>query len=466
MRRLLFLFILLSGLTLPALSQGLSLDDAVRIARDSAVAAQVSRNALLRSRWDYEAFLASRRPQLSFEAEPGYQKFSNEPNLHYYKLRNYNMLNTYGGLQFETPALAFGGNFYANSSALWTTYFGPEAAAGVFSTIPLGIGYSNELIGYNPYRWDKRLRDSRMATQEREYRYQLASIACEAEGLFIDCLVATSHYAICQQNCEVTAEAFAIGKERFAIASIGKNELFALELQKLNADNVLVDAANTLSTSRERLFSFLRLEDTGQPLLLPTTPSMRVIAYEEALDAARENNPAYRNAREEVMVAEQQAEKTRLQNAFMQSSVDVNVGVQSNMGYGSQRSFAVGSVTLSIPIMDGGLAKSRKHVAEYDLRYAESQVEESERSLELEVRTLLDDFNTQQDLLLRTSDAIQLADESFAMARELYAGGDIDINTFILALQRKDDAYQNYLQSLQAYWDSWYALAKLCLFED
>lgn len=469
MRRLTICLALLLSATISLPAQSLGLEDAVRIACDSAVSARISENLLLLSRWKYEEFLATRRTKLSFELNPGYQKFTNEPDLHYYKLRNYNMLNTYGGLQLEQAALGIGGSFYANSSALWTEYFGPDAAPRVFSMMPFGVGYYNELIGYNPYKWDKKINEHHLATQEKAYLYELASIANEAEKYFIDCLVASFNYEICAKNCEVSNTALEIGREKFAIASISKNELFALELNKLNADNVIFDARNALVETRAKLFSYLQIEDQGQELIMPEIPQYRMILLEDAVNSAMENNPDFRNAREDVIKAEKNVEKARIQNAFMQTAIDLNLGLQSNSNvisraYSNQKAFVVGGITLSIPIFDGGLAKSRKKVAEFNLRTAESQAEEQTRALELQVKTLLNDFNTQQDLLMRTSEAIQLADESFEMASELYGNGEIDINTFILTLQRKDESYKNYLSSLKAYWDSWYALNKLCLF--
>lgn len=468
MKKLICLTLIIASATC-ARAQSMSMDDAIKFAQDSAITAHISRESLMKAQWEYEEFKATLRPQLTLELNPGYQKFTNEPALHYYKLRNYNMLNTYGGLQFEQAAPGIGGSFYANSSALWTEYFGADAAQRVFSTSPLGVGYYNELLGYNPFKWDKKIRSFHMESEEKAYAYELENIASEAERYFIDCLVANSAYEIASKNCEVTGKALEIGKEKFAIASITKNELFALELQKLNAENKAFDTKNALTTAREKLFSFLRIEDSGQNLLIPDMPEYRMIRLEDAISSAQENNPTFRDVREDVIKAEQNVEKARIQGSFLQTAIDLNVGLQSNSGYlskmySNQSAFVVGGVTLRIPILDGGRAKSRSKVAEYNLSKAQAIVDEKSRSLEIEIKGLLNEFNTQQDLLVRTVQALGLADESFEMAQELYGNGEIDINTFILALQRKDDSYQNYLKSLKAYWDSWYALKKVCMF--
>lgn len=449
-------------------AQNFTLERVIAIAQDSTITAYQSKNALLRSEWEYKRFMATRKPQISFELNPGYQKFTSEPNLHYYKLRNYNMLNTFGEIRLEQQAVDLGGSFYASTGMIWTEYFGQNPDPRVFSSVPIGVGYYNNLISYNQHKWDKAIQDFHVESEKKAYRYELSSIAEQAENYFIDCLVAESTYKVCLTNSEVTKTALEIGKEKFALASITKNELFSLQLQFLNAENSVFDARQNRESARAALFSYLRMEDNGEELIIPDTPDYKYVDPQEAIQLAKENNPDYRNKREDILKAQQYSAKTRAEAAFLQTALDINVGIQNNAGtfaqsYSNQKFYAFGGITLKIPIFDGGLAKSKKKVAEYNLKFAESVMDEKDRQLELDVEVALKEFNTQQNLIDRTGKAIALADESFALARELYENGEIDINTFTLALTRKDEAYKNYLKSLKAYWDSWYALNKLCV---
>jgi len=470
MKKLSVILLTLAG-CLGSSAQCISMQEAIRIAQDSAITAYASQNALIRSEWEYKQFMATRKPQLAFELTPGYQKFTNDPTLNYYKLRNYNMMNTYGEFRLEQEALGIGGSFYANTGALWTEYFGSNPEQRVFSSIPIGVGYSNDLIGYNPHKWEKAIHDFHIESEKKSHRFELCSIASEAEKYYIACLVANENYEISLVNSDVTGEALEIGKEKFAIASITKNELFALELQHVNAENTVFDTKRALDNARKDLFSFLQIDDAGQTLTIPEMPAFILIDTDETLRIAKENNPSCRNSQEEIIKAQQRLAKAKVESSFLQTAMDLNLGVQSNdsnfaASYSNQKLFFVGGITLRIPIIDGGLAKSRAKAAEYNLKHTEYMAEEEARKLEVNVKTAIKDFVAQQDLLQRTSAAIELADESFNLARELYGNGDIDINTFILALNRKDDSYKNYLKSLQSYWDSRYTLRKLCVILD
>lgn len=468
-----FHIVLFSVLSVSLSAQTLSLDQTIRVAQDSAIAAYQSQNALLRAQWQHEQFLASRRFQLSFVLDPGYQKISTEPFSHYYKLRDYNMLNTYAELRLEKQASSIGGNFYASTGAMWTEFFGNSSTVPrQFSTVPVGVGYSNSLIGYNPYKWEKAINDYHIESERKEYLYSLEGIALEAVKLYMDCLVAQSQFEICSVNAEVAKRMFEIGKEKFEIAALSKNEICALELQSVNAENSLFNAEQDMDDAREKFLSYLRIADEGQELKLvtPDIPQKKNILLEDAVRLAKENNPEYRKSREEILSAEQKADKAKVQAGFLQTSLDLNLGLQNydpNFGtaYSGQRPFVMGNVTLRIPIFDGGLARSRSKAAEYDLAYARDSENESARRLELEVTVALREFNNQQELLVRTSNVLTLADESFALAEELYSNGETDINTLVIAQNRKDEAHSNYLKSLKSYWVSYYNLMALCVSE-
>jgi len=461
----------LALVTVQVSARSFTLSEVIAIAQDSTVAARQSHSALLRSQWEHSEFVASRKPQFSFILEPNYQKFTFEPKLNYYKLRNYNMLNTLGELRLEQQALSMGGNFYAGSSLLWTEYMASSSnVPRIFSTVPIDLGYSNPLIGYNAHKWEKLINDFHMESEEKSYRHNLADIALKAEKYFMDYFVSMSLYEIYNTNAEVFGQMLEIGREKFDMASISKNELSSLQLQYLNAQNTLSNAVLQMQTARKSLLSYLNIEDVGQDIVVqePELPGFIYIDREEALRLARENNPAGRQREEEILLARQRERKAKVQAFFLQSAVDLSLGIQSQAetfagAYASQVPFVVGGISLKIPIVDGGMAKSRRKAAEFELQRAEQALEEEDRKLDLDVENALNEFNFQQDLIQRTSQALELADDSFELARELYSNGETDINTLILAQSRKDEAHENYLNSLKSFWGSYYTLRKLCV---
>ena len=470
MKRLIALLIVVAGCFAPGLrAQTLTLDQAIMIARDSATAAHLAASSLRQSEWEHEQFLAQRRPQIFFGMDVGYQKMSFEPSTHFYKLRNYNMFNSFAELRLEQKALAAGGEFYATTGTLWTRYFNQDDPLRMFSTIPLGVGYCNDLISYNPYKWEKALNDLKYKTDQKEYLHTLGRISLETARLYLTCYVSMAKYDICVNNASVAAELLEIGREKFNMASLSKNELSALELQSLNAENSLFNARQQMEDARERLLSYLKIDAYSQEIQLeaPPVPEYKIIPADEALLLAKDNDPDYLRIREQIISARQQAGKAEAQGRLLQTGVDINLGFQGTTAaignvYAGQQPFLAGSVTLRIPIYDGGLARSRKKVAQYRIEYSENAEREAARQLELDVVLTLREFNVQQDLVVRTRRALALADESFDLAQDLYRQGETDINTFILAQNRKDEAHTNYLNSLTGFWVSYYTLCLIC----
>lgn len=199
----------------------------------------------------------------------------------------------------------------------------------LFSAIPVGIGYSNDLIAYNPYKWEKELSELKMSNSEKAYRNDLASIALESVKLYVSYYVALSIYEICVTNADVAQRLLSIGREKFELASIGKNELSALELQSLNAENSLFSARQQMEDARGMLLSYLKIEDRGQSLQLeePTYPGFKNISADEAVELAKANNPEYLKAYEDIVSARQQAQKAKIQGSFLQIGIDLNVGL-------------------------------------------------------------------------------------------------------------------------------------------
>ena len=73
----------------------------------------------------------------------------------------------------------------------------------------------------------------------------------------------------------------------------------------------------------------------------------------------------------------------------------------------------------------------------------------------------MNDITTYRKLLDLTSEAVETANEVFALNAENYANGLCDINTYTLAQNRRDEAYNQYLSALEKYWTTYYHLLTL-----
>ncbi len=162
---------LLTGLVLltllPQGSRGqtpLTLDQAIRLAQDSAIAAFQSLQEYQSRQASYEAFEALRKPQLSLKVVPNYTRIVSDPTRDYIYLRNFDILSTSAQVRLTQKVLPFGGEAYVGTQAAWSEFFREDDSNHPrrFVASPLLIGYSHTLLGYNPHRWEKQVEDQRL----------------------------------------------------------------------------------------------------------------------------------------------------------------------------------------------------------------------------------------------------------------------------------------------------------------
>ena len=245
-------------------------------------------------------------------------------------------------------------------------------------------------------------------------------------------------------------------------------ELRSLELQRINASNALAMALTAEEEARTRLASYLRIDGDGLKainLQFPQEPKPITLTVAEAINLTLANSPAYQHQIATVTESRHQEQKAQKEKG-VNVSLDVNVGMQQvnpvlGRAYSDQRLYALGSVTLSVPLMDHGAAKSRHAAAQAWVEREENALDESARKLSEDVTTTLHNINIYRQLLEHTTKAVAMADEVFELNAENYANGLCDINTYTLAQNRRDEAYNQYLSALEKYWTTYYHLQTL-----
>jgi len=450
-------------------AQQLTLEQAIRHAQDSTIIAFQSRYEYQSSILRYDEFLALRKPQLNLRVAPNYYRIVSDPSRDYVYLRNYDNLSVAASVTLSQKMLNWGGEAYIGTQAIWSEYFNPKSTTvRQFMATPILVGYRQTLLGYNPYRWEKAVEDQQQEAARQQYQYDLNSIAEEVTRRFFRLVCAQGQAEMYQRNLQTTDTLYAIAREKSAILMVTIAELRSLELQRVNAANALEDARTAEAEARTRLASFLRMDDDGLSTLnlqFPKEPKAVSLTVAEAVDLALANSPAYQHQKAvltESLHQEQKARKEKGTNV----SLDLNVGMQQvdpvfGHAYRDQRLYALGSVTISVPLIDHGAAKSRHAAARAMVEREESALDETERKLSEDVATTMYSINTYRQLLERTTQAVVMADEVFGLNAENYANGLCDINTYTLALNRRDEANNQYLSALEKYWTTYYHLLTL-----
>lgn len=104
-------------------------------------------------------------------------------------------------------------------------------------------------------------------------------------------------------------------------------------------------------------------------------------------------------------------------------------------------------------------------MARNNLNVVQISSRQSETSIDEEVIMTVNDFNIQQQLISSAEEALDLAILAYNETRQRFIIGKADINSLTLSLNRQQQAQRNYISALQEYWQNYYKIRRLTLFD-
>ena len=104
-------------------------------------------------------------------------------------------------------------------------------------------------------------------------------------------------------------------------------------------------------------------------------------------------------------------------------------------------------------------------MARNDLNVTSISAKQNIIELEEEVMMTVDDFNMQYDIIASTEEALALADQAYAQTLQRFKIGKADMSALTLSRQRQQVARQNYIVALEDYWENYYRIRMLTLFD-
>ncbi|OKZ24723.1 MAG: hypothetical protein BHV77_04395 [Bacteroides sp. 43_108] len=451
----------------------LDLEKTITMANDSSLSAFRYQNMYLSGYWEYRSYKAARLPSLTLNTTPAQyyrsitRRYDSQQNIDVY--REQQMFSAGAGLSLSQNFDLLGGTFYVDTQLDYMYNFG-DSKSSQFSTVPFRIGYQQDLLGYNAFRWDRKIEPLKFEKVKKQYLYNAESVSEEAVNYFFALAMAQADYKLAQDNVATADTLYAIGEQRKKIASISQADLVTLKLDKVNARNTLKNAEISRKRAMSALATFLNMDRNSYiEIDLPSRPRYIDVPADMAMTLARENNPTYLEQRQNVLEAERDVDRTKKEsrfNACFNASVGFNQ-VADNIGdaYRDLLQQDLVSFSISVPLIDWGVRKGKYNMAKNNLNVVKIAARQEEISLEEDVMMTVSDFNVQQDMIASAEEALDLAEMAYDQTRKRFIIGKADINSLTLAQNRQQEAQKNYIQALQNYWLSYYKIRKLTLYD-
>lgn len=451
----------------------LDLEKTITMANDSSLSAFRYQNMYLSGYWEYRSYKAARLPSLTLNTTPAQyyrsitRRYDSQQNIDVY--REQQMFSAGAGLSLSQNFDLLGGTFYVDTQLDYMYNFG-DSKSSQFSTVPFRIGYQQDLLGYNAFRWDRKIEPLKFEKVKKQYLYNAESVSEEAVNYFFALAMAQADYKLAQDNVATADTLYAIGEQRKKIASISQADLVTLKLDKVNARNTLKNAEISRKRAMSALATFLNMDRNSYiEIDLPSRPRYIDVPADMAMTLARENNPTYLEQRQNVLEAERDVDRTKKESRF-NASFNASVGfnqVADNIGdaYRDLLQQDLVSFSISVPLIDWGVRKGKYNMAKNNLNVVKIAARQEEISLEEDVMMTVSDFNVQQDMIASAEEALDLAEMAYDQTRKRFIIGKADISSLTLAQNRQQEAQKNYIQALQNYWLSYYKIRKLTLYD-
>lgn len=449
----------------------LTLDKAIEQAADSSLEAFRMKNMFLSGYWEFRTYQAQRLPSLTMNLTPAQyyrditRRYDSENDLDVY--RKQQSFYAGGSLEVKQNFDLLGGTFVLDSDLGYIRNFGDNTYSQ-FTSVPVRIGYNQSLLGYNPFKWSRKIEPLKYEKVKKEYIYNVEGVSEEVTTHFFTLAMAQAEYDLARENVASSDTLYVTGQQRHKIAAISQADLLTLKLDAVNARNALQNADIALKRAMFSLASYLGFDkNTEIRLQLPGKPLQMNVSVDEALVLARENNPTFLSLRQQVLEAEQTLDKTK-KEAMFNASVSASVGFNQVSDkfrnvYRDLLQQDVVSVSLSIPLVDWGVRKGKKNMAKNNLNVVKISSEQGSLSLEEDVIMTVSDFNIQQALIGSAEEALDLSQMAYAQTKQRFMIGKADINSLTLSNNRQQEAQRNYISALQNYWLSYYKIRKLTL---
>jgi outer membrane protein TolC len=469
-------FLLATGMFISVWQDGfaqvrrLTLGDIVEMAKAQSPRSKQAETRRENLYWTYRYYKSNYNPQLRLSGNfPNYsQDFTpvTQPDGSI-EFRSRQQTNSALTLGLQQPIPWTGGVVSVNSSVFVVDDIEREVVN--WSGVPMNIRLDQPLFAFNPLKWDKLIEPLRYESSRREYAEEMEFIAREATSRFFAVMTSQINLQIATFNLANNDTIYKIEQGRYNIGTTSKDKLLQVELQLLRSRQDVAQARLAQETDRLRLRSFVGMNDTEQfELVLPEEIPQFEVSLNEALDRARANRSQFLDFERRRLEAESQvadAKGDRFQAMLTASYGLNNSGTALSEIYNDplrQQRFNIG---FNVPVVDWGRNKSRLRTAMANKEYTDYVIAQDEINFEQVILTQVRQFDMLRLQIEITKKSDEVAQERYNVAQNRYLIGKIDITNLNIALTEKDDAKRSYILALQSFWQAYYDLRRLTLYD-
>jgi outer membrane protein TolC len=451
----------------------LTFEEVIKLAEAQSPNALMAKHRFRASYWQYRTFVAQYRPSLTLTGStPDYSNaldrvYDSQSETWIYQATN--TMSNLGSLSLAQNIGLTGGSISLNSDL--TLYNDIQNDSRKYITSPISIGLNQPIFRYNALKWQRKTEPLKYQAAMKTYVAGIENVHQSAVQSFFSLALAQINKQIAATNYLNADTLWQMAQGRYNLGTIAEDELLQMQLSWLNAETARKEAEMNLRDREIRLRSFLGYTDPNLrlELVIPSEiPSLQVTT-QEVYDLAMANNPDILNQQLTLLNAQSSLAQAKGERGF-KATLTASFGLR-DQAWAFSEAYANPSQTqrvrlgFTLPILDWGLGRGKVKMAQSSLELAQVQSTQAVTDFAQNLYLDVEMFNLQASQVNIAAKSDTVAQKMFEVTKQRFMIGKIAVLELNNADTKKDENRRAYVQSLQNYWNYFYNLRYLTLFD-
>jgi outer membrane protein TolC len=450
----------------------LTFEEVIKLSEDQSPQALIAKHRFRASYWQYRTYVAQYRPGLTLSGTtPDYSTaYTRVYTGGQWEYIPTNMLQNIGALSLAQNIGLTGGSISLESDLTLQNDFAATPNTRKYISVPVSVRLNQPIFRYNSLKWQKKIAPLQYATAKKTFLSNIEGVHQMAVQYFFMLAQAQINKQIAVMNLSNADTLYRIADGRYKLGTIAEDDLLQMQLSYLNAETARKQADMNLRDREIRLRSFLGFNDQVRlELIIPDVIPTLQVDVQEVNDLAMANNPDIMNQQLTLLTAQSSVAQAKAEKG-LNANLVASFGLQ-----GKDADFTTAYTTLNrnqgvrigftLPILDWGLGRGKYKMAQSSLELA--QVQQQQALIDFQQNLYLDveQFNLQKDQVAIAAKSDTVAARMYEVTKQRFLIGKIAILDLNNADTKKDQNKRAYLQELQNYWDYFYNIRTLTLYD-
>ena len=452
--------------------QAVTLQDAVALAQRQGYLARAATATRDAARYRARAFTARLLPQLSLSGfVPNYSRAIIpvvQPDGRTLFVPQH-QTNASLNMTLSQKLPVIGGDLFV-SSALARVAVAGQQSLETWSSTPVSIGLEQDIFRPNVAAWDRREQAALSELADRQYLEDMETVALQTSAAFFDVYAARVALDNAEKNAAVNDTLYKLNTGRLEVGKIGENDLLQSEL-------ALVRARTSLESARldyARTLDGLRLA-LGLPAGTPLQVAVSTDLPDFEADTARAVAEALRNR---AAVSDAALQDVRARRRVTEAKLASGVGATVSASFGLNATAAAPSLVyqhllearqftlaVQLPLVQWGARRDGVQAAEADRERVTSTTQGTLDQIAHDAYFAALQLAQARRTVALLAKADTVGAKRFEVAYNRYVIGRIMLDNLYVAQTEKDQALAQFVQALRGYWEAYYRLRRLTLFD-